>query len=48
MEPILTSLSSRQIKILEVSNEGNFRPAVCNTVTKFDINCFELYYYFTV
>ena len=45
MEPILTSRSSR---LPEVFNEVNFRPAVCNTVAKFDIHYFELYYYFTV
>ena len=38
MEPILRSGRSRSKLKLEVYNEVNFRPAVRNTVTKFDIN----------
>ena len=48
MEPILTSRSKGLNLNTEVFNEGNFRPAVRNTVTKCDINCLTLYYYFTV
>ena len=48
MEPILTSHNRWLNLNYGVFNVVNFRPAVPNTVTKFDSNLFRLYYYFTV
>ena len=46
MEPILRSGSSRLNLYTEMFNEVNFCPAVRNTSTKSDNNCFKLYYYY--